>query len=137
MTGETDAGKGLNLAPLLNGAMASGSPKGMYVFFLLSAANMFLEEMRMSDKSGGSDRSVSNSALGLIAFLPEKNKRKTLFQLLVDLDKKSPAAMQWAEKEYGYYPKTQSAVAALVVGELVDYLSETLELVEVESGGMV
>lgn len=138
MVGETVTGKGLNLAPLLNSAMASGSPKGMYTYFLLEAAKMFLEEMRASDKSsGGGDKSVSNAALGLIAFLPNKEKRKTLFRLLVDLEKKSPQAMEWAEKEYGYYPKTQAASAALVIGELVDYLSEVLELVEVEAGGVV
>lgn len=135
---ETENGKGLNLQPVLNSAMSTGSPKGLYVYFLLELCRGFCEEMRQLDRSTGSEKSVSNATLALIAFCPDKTKRKELLRLFVDLaDTPTKEARDWALSEYGYAPKNKQTAAVLVVGELIDYLGEVLELTEVESGAMV
>jgi hypothetical protein len=97
--------------------LGSGSPKGMYVFFLLSLCKNFFESMR----DDPSPRNIDSATLALVAFCPNRVERERLFKFYGD--------------EKGDDNKNTLSASVKTVGELMSYLSETLEFEETATGG--
>lgn len=104
-------------AALLN----SGSPKGMYVFFLLSLCKNYFECARDGGENGYSSDSIERATAALIAFCPNRQVRESLW------------------KKYGTERDEGNGFTAsvLTVGELISYLSEVLEFEESSTGGFL
>ena len=100
-------------------SLLGGSPKGMYVFFLLALCKNYFECMR----AGPESNDIEAATAALIAFCPNRAKREEI----------------WA-----YYIKTRDeqqtshlSASVYAIGELVSYLSETLEFEETSTGGLM
>lgn len=104
----------IDLNPIAANSM--GSPKGMYVYFLLALCRNYFETMK-----DGSTISIDSATAALIAFCPNREKRKELWDGYI--------------KEKSHTNTTTSSVYA--VGELVSYLSEVLEFEERSTGGLM
>jgi hypothetical protein len=100
-----------------NTGMAGGSPKTLYLFFLLNLCSRYFEVMR-----AGEQFDVDSATASLVAFCPDREKREALWKMYVD------------EKT-----KTNSSITAsvLVVGDLISYLSEIMEFTEKSTGGFL
>jgi len=99
---------------LTNSLLATGSPKGMYVFFLLALCKNFFESVR-------DNKDMQRPLTALVAFCPNRKERERIW---VYYEKK--------KKETSEY---QASI--LTVGELISYLSETLEFEESSIGGLM
>jgi hypothetical protein len=94
------------------------SPKLLYVFFLLKLCTTYFDTMR-----DGSDHpmNVDSATAALIAFCPDKVTR---------------------EKIWGVYTSKkdsegQITASVMAVGELISYLSESLEFTETVTAGFL
>jgi hypothetical protein len=106
----------IDMGPMSN--MMHGSPKNMYTFFLLSLAKNYFETVVTKDKA-----SVEGATAALIAFCPNREKRKQLWQVYTETRDK--------------YDGDIISASTLCVGELISFLSEMLEFEEVSTGGML
>ena len=97
--------------------MAGGSPKTLYVFFLLNLCSRYFEVMR-----AGETYDIDAATASLVAFCPDREKREELWKTYM------------IEKQ-----KTNSSVTAsvLVVGDLISYLSEIMEFTEKSTAGFL
>ena len=105
---------GIDLNPIA--ANSVGSPKAMYVFFLLSLCKNFFEEVR-----GGDNQSIERATAALVAFCPSTPKREEIWQKYLRSKETS----------------NNFSAAVYAVGDLVSYLSETLEFEERSTGGLM
>jgi hypothetical protein len=106
----------IDLSP--TASLLNGSPKSMYVFFLLSLAKNYFESA-VSGQSGA----IENATAALIAFCPNKPKRTELWGLYV--------------KARDDPDNSGIAASVIAVGSLIDYLSEVLEWEEEAVGGVL
>jgi hypothetical protein len=108
-------------ADLPQGLIGPGaSPKNIYVFFLLNLCKNYFETMRTdSDKAG----SVDSATAALVAFCPDKKTREALWKTYT------------AEKEKSDGDTLTASV--MTVGDLISYLSDTLEFTEKSTGGFL
>ena len=108
MVGSTDLPQGL-IGP-------GASPKNIYVFFLLNLCKNYFETMR-----GGDGENIVSATAALVAFCPDKKTREALWKTYT------------AEKE-----KADTLTASVMtVGDLISYLSDTLEFTEKSTGGFL
>lgn len=98
-------------------AMSSGSPKAMYVYFLLSLMKTFYEESR-----GGDDAGIDRACATLLTFVPSREKQIELLIFYAEEKQKHENAF---------------TAATLAVGLMVAYLAEVLELEEKSYGGVL
>jgi len=101
------------------GGLITGSPKAMYVFFLLSLCRNYFEVMRVSSP----EVDIESATAALIAFCPNRTERERIWKLYVDERDKKPRSV------------TTASVTA--VGELVSYLSLALDFEEESTGGLM
>src|SRR5271157_3083630 len=99
-------------------SMFGGSPKQIYVFFLLSLCKNYFE----CAINGTSDDSLERATGALIAFCPDKDERQRLWDYY--LDKKVEL-------------KSPYSASVMAIGELVSYLSAVLEFTEQSTGGLM
>jgi hypothetical protein len=99
---------------LTKSLMATGSPKGMYVFFLLSLCKNFFESVQKKED-------LQRPLTALIAFCPNRKERERIWTLY--------------ETKKGECDQFQASI--LAVGELISYLSDTLEFEESSTGGLM
>lgn len=102
-----------------NTLLGSGSPKAMYVFFLLSLCKNFFESMR----DDPSPKNIDSATLALVAFCPNRAERERLFEFYT--------------KEKEGEQKNSLSASVKTVGELISYLSEKLEFEEEATGGFL
>ena len=101
------------------------SPKILYVYFLLKLCTNYFETMRMgSDQSGNIDAATA----ALIAFCPDKATRESLWNTYQTTKTKK------TDKGEELGNLTASVFA---IGELISYLSETLEFTETVTAGFL
>jgi hypothetical protein len=122
------AAPSIDLTPV-NSLLSNGSPKGAYVYFLLSACKSYLEVMR----GDGSASQVHDATMALIAMCPNREKRYELWRFYL--------------KDVGELKKEFSSLfgdggatvhaSTFVIGELISYLSEVLEFTEDSTGGFL
>lgn len=99
--------------------LAGGSPKSLYVFFLLGLAKNYFECMRC----GPDELDIDSATASLIAFCPNRGKREELWRLYV--------------KQRDEPGSTHLTASVYCVGEFISYLSETLEFEESSTGGLM
>lgn len=109
-----------DVSQLQAGAFASGSPKSMYMFFLLSLCSAYFETITTGSKT---EQELENATVALIAFMPDDNEREKLFRYYEEMRKEV----------------NQSIVTAsvLTVGKVVSYLNVALEFTEKSYGGII
>ena len=107
----------IDLTPT-NSLLASGSPKGMYVYFLLALSRNFFE----CATNGASDDSLERAAGALIAFCPNTTERRRLWEYYHEQRKET---------------KSQYTASIYAIGELVSYLSAVLEFEESSTAGLM
>ena len=96
------------------------SPKQLYVFFLLRLCSNYFETMRgNSDQAGNVDAATA----ALIAFCPDKGTRESIWRTYLSKKKEDDG-------------NTMTA-SVMAVGELITYLSESLEFVETATAGFL
>lgn len=100
-------------------ALLNGSPKSMYVFFLLSLAKNYFEVMRVASPH----EDIESATAALIAFCPNKTKREELWELYITRKEGSNKSILTA--------------SVYTIGDLISYLSETLEFEEESTGGLL
>jgi hypothetical protein len=111
--------------PNLSSALSSGSsPKGIYLIFILNLANNYFLTMRTSQDMGTIDQATA----ALIAFCPDDKKRKELWS---EYD-----SLKSGDDTHIGGSSTVTA-SVMVIGNLVSYLSDTLEFTEKSSGGFL
>jgi hypothetical protein len=98
--------------------LSSGSPKGMYTYFLLALCRNYFETAKTSD-STGSD--IERATVALISFCPNRQRREELWDYYLD-----------QKKDVNTF-----SASVHVVGELISYLSELLEFEEYSTGGLL
>jgi hypothetical protein len=96
------------------------SPKQLYVFFLLRLCSNYFETMRMSSGDMGN---VDAATAALIAFCPDKGIREAIWNSYVNQKKKDDGNTMTASVN--------------AVGDLITYLSESLEFVETATAGFL
>jgi len=101
------------------GSLINGSPKSMYVFFLLKLCTNYFDVMRQSS-SGDTD--IESATAALVAFCPNRVERERIWKLYV-------------ETRDAQRNKINASIMA--VGELVSYLSDSLEFEEESTGGLM
>jgi hypothetical protein len=101
---------------LTNSLLATSSPKGMYVFFLLALCKNFFESAR-------DNKDMERPLTALVAFCPNRKERERIWLYYEKL-----------KKESGNNTFQPSIMA---VGELISYLSESLEFEESSTGGLM
>jgi archaellin len=116
-TTPTTTSPGIDMAPTAS-LLQSGSPKAMYVYFLLQCCKNYFEVMR----SDGDDFKMESATVALIAMCTSRSKREELWQFYITQIKDSDSKLY---------------ASVRVVGELVSYLSEVLELEEQSNGGLL
>ena len=99
---------------LTNSLLATSSPKGMYVFFLLALCKNFFESVR-------DNKDMERPLTALVAFCPNRKERERIW-LFYEKTKKETNTYQ---------------ASILTVGELISYLSDTLEFEESSTGGLM
>ena len=99
---------------LTNSLLATGSPKGMYVFFLLALCKNFFESVR-------DEEDMQRPLTALVAFCPNRKERERI----------------WKFYESKKEETTIYQASILTVGELISYLSDTLEFEESSIGGLL
>lgn len=92
---------------------SNGSPRAMYTFFLLSLMKSYFEAMRGNNVS---PEAIEGATMALISFCPNLKKRTEMWQ-------KFDLALQ-AD------PDTITRASAMIVGELISYLSDLLDFEE-------
>lgn len=117
MSENNSASSGIDLAPT-GALLASGSPKGMYVFFLLSLCKNYFEVMRV--QHGDSD--IDSATAALVAFCPNREKRMELWRLYTKQKNNSEGIL---------------TASVFTIGELISHLSEVLEFEEQSTGGLL
>jgi hypothetical protein len=100
--------------------LASGSPRGMYVYFLLALCKNYFEVMR----SDATPYDMEKATVSLIAFCPSDRKRQELWDFYC-----SQKAL--TEDSGSLYASVHC------VGSLISYLSETLEFIEDSNGAFL
>ena len=99
---------------LTNSLLATSSPKGMYVFFLLALCKNFFESAR-------DNKDMERPLTALVAFCPNRRERERIWLFYEDSK-----------------TKTNTFQASIMtVGELISYLSESLEFEESSTGGLM
>jgi hypothetical protein len=95
---------------------SQASPKALYIFFLLRLCSNYFETMRTT--SDDTD-SIDAATAALVAFCPDKKTRETL----------------WVT--YSTTKASENTLTASVhtIGDLISYLSDTLEFLEKSTGG--
>jgi len=107
----------IDLAPTA-ALLATGSPKGMYTYFLLSACKNYFEVMRAD-----SDHfKIESATVALIALCPARDKREELWKFYTDHKADSGSTLY---------------ASVHVVGELISYLSDVLEFLEDSTGAVL
>jgi hypothetical protein len=104
-----------------NALLASGSPRGMYVYFLLACCRNYFEVMR-----NPKDMDMEAATLALIAFCPSTQKREELWEYYT-------TEVNAANGEGARY--LYASIHA--IGSLVAYLSESLEFIEEAHGALL
>ena len=107
--------------------LSSGSPKGMYTYFLLALCKNYFEAINVNNEEFSDERCVRCTA-ALIAFCPDKNTRETLWNKFVDLREGH------GETKQRFVPFQASV---FVVGDLITFLSDVLELQSKSTGGLL
>ena len=97
---------------------AGSSPKLIYVFFLLKLCTNYFETMRATLDTGNIDAATA----ALIAFCPDKQTREALWSQYTE------------DKSNG---RDIVSASAITVGDLISYLSDTLEFTESSTGGFL
>lgn len=107
----------IDLAPTA-ALLSTGSPKGMYVYFLLAACKNYFEVMR-----GDPDNfKIENATVALIALCPDRTKREELWAYYIESQTTSNSTLY---------------ASVHVVGELISYLSDVLEFLEDSTGALL
>jgi hypothetical protein len=104
---------------MTNSLLTSGSPKGVYTFFLLACAKNYFEVMREKD-SGAIN--IEGATIALIAFCPNRAERERIWKFYEDYERTSKSAQN---------------ASAKAIGELISYLSEVLEFEEQANAGLL
>lgn len=112
--------------PGLSSALSGGaSPKGIYLIFLLNNASNYLLTMRTSRDEG----TIEQVTAALIAFCPDRKTREGLWKRYSDLIK--------GDNDAAISGSSTVTASVLVVGDLIDYLNDTLEFTEKSTGGFL
>jgi len=107
----------IDLTPT-NSLLATGSPKGMYTFFLLSLCKNYFETA-----VNGADADTLERATGaLVAFCPSTAERERIWKFYIN------------NRDSG---TNQFTASVLAIGELITYLSTVLEFEESSAGGLM
>jgi hypothetical protein len=107
----------IDLAP--TASLLGGSPKGMYVYFLLALCRNYFETA-----VNGADADTLERATGaLIAFCPSTQERLRIWKFYIDKKNESGS--------------NQYTASVLSIGELISYLSLVLEFEETSTGGVM
>ena len=107
----------IDLTPT-NSLLATGSPKGMYTFFLLALCKNYFETA-----VNGADADCLERATGaLVAFCPSTAERERIWNFYID--KRASGTNQFT-------------ASVLSIGELITYLSAVLEFEESSAGGLM
>ena len=99
--------------------LGNGSPKSVYLFFLLGLCKSFFDMMIASHDSLDIDAGTST----LISFCPSEDKQEELWKFYVEEKAKSDGSYLYASVK--------------TIGKLIAYLSETLEFTEESTGGLL
>jgi hypothetical protein len=102
--------------------LATGSPKGMYTYFLLAACKNYFETLR----GDGDKFKIESATVALIALCPARDKREELWKFYSD--HKTAAGSTDSATLYA---------SVHVVGELISYLSDVLEFLEDSTGAVL
>ena len=102
------------------GGLITGSPKSMYVFFLLSLCRNYFEVMRVSS----TEVDIESATAALIAFCPNRTERERIWKLYLETRDRKPRV-------------TTTTASVTAVGELVSYLSLALDFEEESTGGLM
>ena len=100
-----------------NALLASGSPRSMYVFFLLSLCKNYFERM-----SSGEPDNIHNATGALIAFCPSASKQTELWEYYTSVKIESHDTIK---------------ASVFTVGKLIVFLNEVLEFSEDSTGGLL
>ena len=100
------------------------SPKILYVFFLLRLCTNYFETMRAGSDGGNIDAATA----ALVTFCPDREARERIWKLYEDTK---------AKKDADGNPVSQITASVMAVGDLISYLSETLEFTETVTGGFL
>jgi hypothetical protein len=113
--------------PNLSSALSSGaSPKGIYLIFLLNNATNYFLTMRTSRDDG----TIEQATAALLAFCPDASVRENLW-------KRYTRIVTGEEQVGGVGGSNVVTASVMVVGDLVSYLSDTLEFTEKSTGGFL
>lgn len=113
--------------PNLSSALSSGaSPKGIYLIFLLNNATNYFLTMRTSRDDG----TIEQATAALLAFCPDSGVRENLW-------KRYTRIINGEEQVGGVGGSNVVTASVIVVGDLVSYLSDTLEFTEKSTGGFL
>ena len=99
--------------------MAGGSPKTIYLFFLLNLCSRYFDTMKNADTA---NVDVDRATASLIAFCPDVTTRERLWTKY--LERKNDAEI------------SVTGASVYTVGDLISYLSDTLEFIEKSTGGV-
>lgn len=100
----------------------SGSPKGMYTYFLLALCRNYFEAATLSEQEFSNNR-IERCTASLIAFCPNKEVREQLWNKFLEI-RSQPKMTVFSASTY-------------TVGCLIEYLSVTLELESKATGGLL
>ena len=113
--------------PNLSSALSSGaSPKGIYLIFLLNNATNYFLTMRTSRDDG----TIEQATAALLAFCPDAAIREKLWKRYTNI-------VNGNEEVGGVGGSNVVTASVIVVGDLVSYLSDTLEFTEKSTGGFL
>jgi hypothetical protein len=101
------------------------SPKILYVYFLLRLCSNYFETMRVDSEQSGN---IDAATAALIAFCPDKTTRESLWFTYKNTKTK--------KDDKGEELGTLTA-SVMAIGELISYLSETLEFTETVTAGFL
>jgi len=108
----------IDLTPT-NSLLASGSPKGMYTFFLLALCKNYFE----TAITGADADAFERATAALIVFCPSTAERNRIWKFYIDKKNESGG--------------NQFTASVLAIGELISYLSAVLEFEETSTGGLM
>lgn len=111
--------KNLSLDSTSGALLGGGSPKTLYTFFLLNLCKQYFEVMLQTELK---PNNIDASTYALVSFCLNREKRESLWKMYEELREEDRRNTMFASTR--------------TVGELMSYLSETLELEEEAVGGL-